>query len=551
MPDHALKILSENPLLLLFLVAAVGYPLGRVKIRGSSLGVAAVLFVGLAIGSLHPELKLPEIVYMLGLALFVYAIGLSSGPTFVASLKRDGVRNNLLVMGVLVFATGLAVLAGRLLHLKGTLTAGLFAGSLTNTPALAGALETIKHTVPAAALEQMLSEPVVAYSITYPVGVIGMVLSISLAQRVWKVDYAQEAKKLRTFGAAGESLRNCTIRVTCAEATEETIEELSHRHDWDVMFGRIKHDGHFTLALPQAKLVIGDLVTVVGPSEDLERVARFIGERSEEEINLDRSEFYFRRIFVSNPQVAGRRLKDLNLQERFGAVVTRVRRGDDDFIPHDDMALELGDRVRVLTHRDQMGEVSAFFGDSYRAVSEVDILTFSLGLALGLLLGIMPIPLPGGISLKLGFAGGPLVVALILGTVGRTGKMVWSLPYSANMTLRQIGLVLFLAGIGTRAGYGFFSTFTKGGGVSIFAAGIVITCAAALIALWVGHRLLKIPMSLMIGMLAGMQTQPAVLGYALEQTGNDLPNVGYASVYPIATIAKILFVQLLLLMLTP
>lgn len=551
MPNHVLKILLENPLLLLFLVAAIGYPLGRVKIHGSSVGVAAVLFVGLAIGSLHPDLKLPEIVYMLGLALFVYSIGLSSGPTFVASLKREGVRNNLLVIGVLVLATGLTVLAGRLLHLKGTLTAGLFAGSLTNTPALAGALETIKHMAPSGALEQMLSEPVVAYSITYPVGVIGMVLSISLVQRIWQVDYGKEAKKLRAFGAASESLRNCTIRVTRAEATEETIEELSHRHDWDVMFGRIKHDGHFALALPQAKLAVGDLVTVVGLSEDLQRVAAFIGERSEEEINLDRSEFYFRRIFVSNPQVAGRRLKDLNLQERFGAVVTRVRRGDDDFIPHDNMVLELGDRVRVLTHRDQMGEVSAFFGDSYRAVSEVDILTFSLGLALGLLLGIMPIPLPGGVSLKLGFAGGPLVVALVLGTMGRTGKMIWNLPYSANMTLRQIGLVLFLAGIGTRAGYGFFSTFTKEGGMAIFAAGIVITCITALIALWVGYRLLKIPMSLMIGMLAGMQTQPAVLGYALEQTRNDLPNVGYASVYPIATIAKILLVQLLLLMLTP
>src|SRR5574340_239789 len=164
MYSQALKILLENPLLLLFLVAAIGYPLGRVKIRGGSLGVAAVLFVGLAIGSFHPDLKPPEIVYMLGLALFVYAIGLSSGPTFVASLKREGVRNNLLVIGILLCATGLTVLASRLLHLKGTLVAGLFSGSLTNTPALAGALESIKHTVPAGTLQQMLSEPVVAYS---------------------------------------------------------------------------------------------------------------------------------------------------------------------------------------------------------------------------------------------------------------------------------------------------------------------------------------------------------------------------------------------------
>ncbi|MBE0606662.1 MAG: transporter, partial [Deltaproteobacteria bacterium] len=208
--------------------------------------------------------------------------------------------------------------------------------------------------------------------------------------------------------------------------------------------------------------------------------------------------------------------------------------------------LEPGDLIRVMAPRIRMAEVTAFFGDSYRAVSEVDFVTFSIGLALGLLLGRVKIPLPGGIDFALGFAGGPLIVALVLGAVGRTGKLVWSLPYSANTTLRQIGLVLFLAGIGTRAGFGFLSTFTKGGGISIFLAGALLTFVGAMAALWIGHRLMRIPMSLLTGMVAGMFTQPAVLGYALEQTGNDLPNVGYASVYPVATIAKILLVQALL-----
>jgi putative transport protein len=281
----------------------------------------------------------------------------------------------------------------------------------------------------------------------------------------------------------------------------------------------------------------------------LHKVAAYLGEQSSEHIGLDRSEYDYRRIFVSNTHVAGRTIGELRLQEKFGAVITRVRRGDVDFLPHEDMVLELGDRVRVLTATGQMGRVTSYFGDSYRAVSEVDIMTFSLGLALGLLLGTVPLPLPGDITIKLGFAGGPLIVALILGTVGRTGPMVWSLPYGANMTLRQIGLVFFLAGIGTRAGYSFFSTFSKGGGLAIFAMGAAITCITTLVALWVGHRLLKIPFSLLIGMIAGLQTQPAVLGYALEQTGNDLPNIGYASVYPVATIGKIVAVQLLLALL--
>ncbi len=269
--------------------------------------------------------------------------------------------------------------------------------------------------------------------------------------------------------------------VCCAKP----LEDLRREQGWDVIFGRVKRAGQFQLATMEEKLAIGDLITVVGSSGEIERAAAYLGEKSVEEIDLDRSEFDFRRIFVSSPEVAGRRLKDLNLRKRFGAVITRVRRGDDDFLPNGDLVLELGDRVRVVTHHDNMKAVSRYLGDSYRAVSEVDILTFSGGLALGLLLGILPIPLPGGITFKFGFAGGPLVVALILGTIGHSGKMVWNLPYSANMTLRQIGMVLFLAGIGTRAGYSFLSTFTKGGGILIFGTGIILTCLASLAALWI------------------------------------------------------------------
>ncbi|HSH80229.1 MAG TPA: hypothetical protein VLA19_17010 [Herpetosiphonaceae bacterium] len=192
--------------------------------------------------------------------------------------------------------------------------------------------------------------------------------------------------------------------------------------------------------------------------------------------------------------------------------------------------------------------MSEFFGDSYRSLSEIDILTFNLGLALGLLLGMVPIPLPGMV-IKLGFAGGPLLVALLLGAVERTGPLVWNMPYSANLTLRQLGLVLFLAGIGTHSGYAFVSMLHAGGGVAIFAAGVVVTAGTAITALWIGHRLLKIPMSLLIGMMAGLQTQPAVLGFALEQTRNELPNLGYAAVFPVALITKIILGQLLLVLL--
>lgn len=542
------QLLIDNPLLLLFVVAAVGYPLGRLKVAGVSLGVAAVLFVGLAFGSLDPSLRLPELFYQLGLVLFVYTVGLSSGPGFFAALRRKGLRDNLFIAGTLVLAAALTAVAAGLLRLKPTLAAGMFAGSLTNTPALAGVLEYIQAVAPAPVVNQLLTDPAVAYSVTYPMGVVGTLVALAVAQRFWRVDYAAEARLVRDAPqtAIHRPLRNRTIHVTRPEASRHAIQDLSHAQRWDVVFGRVRRAGRLAVAHGQMHLEAGDLVTVVGAPDDLDRVTAYLGEASEERLDLDRSELDYRRILVSNPRLAGHRLRDLNLPQQFGAVVTRLRRGDVEFVPHGDTVLELGDRVRLLTRRQAMEAVSAFLGDSYRAVSEIDILSFSLGLALGLLLGLVPVPLPGGFNLKLGLAGGPLIVALSLGAQGRSGPLVWSLPYGASLTLRQVGLVLFLAGVGTRAGYAFFTTLTQGAGIAIFAAGALVTTLTAWTTLWVGYRLLKIPMGLLAGMVAGLQTQPAVLGFALEKSGNDLPNVGYASVYPVATIGKIVLAQLIL-----
>jgi putative transport protein len=544
-----IQLLIDNPLLLLFVVAAVGYLLGKISIRGSSLGVAAVLFVGLAVGSLHPELRLPELVYQLGLVIFVYTIGISSGRQFFASFRQKGLRDNLFVILMLLLAALVTVVAASVLAIPATLTAGLFAGSLTNTAALAGVLDSIERLAPAGMVDQMLAEPVVAFSITYPMGVIGMILAIVLMQRLWRTDYQREAETVSAIGATSQRLQNQTILVTREEATLAPLGELVKRQGWDVTFGRWKHNDEVSLSGEATRLAPGDLVSVIGPTDDVERVTAYLGQQSNEHLELDRSKFDFRRVFVSNPDIAGHRLRDLNLPQQFGAIVTRVRRGDVEMLAHDDTMLELGDRVRVVARPDAMKTVSGFFGDSYRAVSEIDILTLMLGMAAGLLLGMVPIPLPGGLVVRLGLAGGPLIVALTLGALERTGPLVWNIPFSANLTLRQLGLILFLAGIGTRSGWVFVSTLAAGGGGGIFVAGALVTCSTALITLWTGHRVFGIPMSVLIGMLAGLQTQPAVLGFALAQARNELPNVGYAAVFPVAIVGKILLAQVLLLVL--
>lgn len=538
--------LSAQPLILLFLVAALGYLLGNVSIRGSSLGIAAVLFVGLFFGALDERFKLPEILYQGGLVIFVYCIGLSSGRAFFRSLRSDGLQANLLVVAMLTVGAVLTVVLHFLFALPAIQTAGLYAGSLTNTPALAAVLEAIQHLAPPALQEAWLTEPVVGYSIAYPFGVLGMILAIGLAQRWWQPDYAAEARQLRNLGAVGEELITQAVRITNPAISGSTITALLQREPRRVIVTRHKHNGTVTLAQGDTQLQTDDVINLVGLAEDVNAVVALVGEPVAEPMALDRSVIDFRRIFVSNPAVIGRRIDQLGLRSQLGALVTRVRRGDIDLLASGSTILEFGDRVRVVALRERMQAVSDFFGDSYRALSEIDILTFNLGIVIGLIIGQIPLPVPGGEPFRLGIAGGPLIAALILGALGRTGPLVWNIPYSANLTLRQFGVVLFLAVIGTRAGYTFVETLFSSGGLLLLVSGVLITSTVALLTLWIGSRLLHIPMSLLTGLLAGLQTNPAILSYATLQTGNDIPNVGYVTVYPAAMITKILLAQVLL-----
>jgi putative transport protein len=528
-----IRLLADNPVLLLFVVAAVGYPIGQLRLAGANLGVGAVLFAGLAIGAVDPSLQLPEIVYLLGLVLFVYTLGLANGASFVSALLHGrGLRINALVVVVLVVMAGLTLVAQRLLDLSPAVAAGMFAGSLTNTPALAGEIEFLRH---AGAVS---GEPVVAYSLTYPVGVLGTILTLMVARRYMRRVAKPEPERGR--------IAMVVARVTNPEATSEPLGTLVRAQLWRASFGRIKRGDVLHVAMPGVRLRLDDLVTVIGPPLELTRVVAWLGDVASDHIDRDHSELDTRRIVVSNREVAGRTLRDLDLPVRFGAVVTRVRRGDVDFVPDDSTVVELGDRLRVLAHRATIGEVTQFLGDSYREISEMDVLTFSFGCALGLGLGLVPLPLPGGVELRLGLAGGPLVVALFLGHLGRTGPLLWTLPYSVNLTLRQLGLILFLAGIGTRAGYDFVRYLADGGGLLTFAAGAGITLSAAALTLWTGATLFRLPFGALAGTLAGLQTQPAVLGFALEQSKDESPNVAYATVYPVAMIAKVLLGQILL-----
>jgi putative transport protein len=317
-----------------------------------------------------------------------------------------------------------------------------------------------------------------------------------------------------------------------------------------VVFGRVLRKAELLLPTPDFRLKLEDLVTVVGSPDDLVQVEALVGERSHVELDRDQSALDATRVFVSNGDVVGVPLGRLDLANRYQAIITRVRRGDLWFVPDGDTVLELGDRVRVTTRRDNIEAIEEFFGDSYKDLSEVSFLTFAMGLAAGLALGQLPIPLGQGIVFKLGFAGGPLAVALILGRFHRIGPLVWNFPYSANHTIRQFGLVLFAAGIGVISGEGFRAIVSKDASVlPLFMGAAFLVCFVAdSLTMLLGHKLFGIPLNILFGILAGTHTQPVVLGYASHHTGNELPNVGFATVYPLATILKIVLAQVLLVL---
>lgn len=543
-----IEFLAANPIFLLFFVIGGGYLLGHIKVFGFSLGVSAVLFVGIACGALDPRLALPDYIYIIGLILFVYTIGLQSGPVFFASFKKRGLRVNLLVVGT-ILAT--AVLASFLRKIPGFTVpgmAGLFCGALTNTPALAASVEALRSMaghLPKAALESLASSPVVTYGLAYPFGVFGMIFWMHLFTKIFKIDFAAEEAKRRQEAGAGEIL-SWTFLVTNPALDGRTVREaLALFAPPGFVLSRIAHEGVTTMVTGETILHANDRLVAVGDAKALERARMLFGRVEEDFLEDGLGRFVSQRIFVSNKSLIGKRIADLDIQKRFAATITRARRGDVDFVPSAGTILESGDALRVMTRQENVEALRAYFGDSMKATAETDFLSLSLGILIGILVGMIPIPLPHGMVFKLGFAGGPLVVSLILGKIERTGPLAWRIPFNANLALRQVGLVLFLACIGTKAGQGVTATL-HGGGLTFIAAGAFLTTFAAVLILMVGYKAFKLPMSAVIGMLSGMQTQPACLAYANQQAPSEMPNVWYATVYPAAMVAKIILAQLLI-----
>lgn len=539
-------ILEHHPPLLLFLVIGLGYLFGQIRVRGFGFGVAGVLFAGLAFGAWQPAgaapLTLPREVQEVGLILFVYAVGLSSGPGFFSALRQRGLRCNAAVVIALLLGAAAALAGGLLLGLSPGLIGGVFCGALTNTPALAATTELLAAADPAAA-----AEPTLGYSVAYPFAVAGYLLSFQILTALRRPEWTREREHAAAAASGERRVIARDFEISNPALFDRAIGELRVQDETGLIISRIRHGGDVSIPSKYTRLQRGDVVVAVGRQADMERAPAYFGRASEEHIELSRESIDMRRILVSNRRLVGKTLDEIDLDRRFNAQVTRLRRADFDMVPSPDTALELGDRLRIVMPRERVGEVTRYFGDSERSIAELDYTAITLGISLGVLLGMVPIPLPGSSAITLGIAGGPLVVALILGRLGRTGPIVWSIPYEANEAIRHVGLLFFLAGVGCRAGSQFLAA-VESSGLQLLALGVLTTVVTTVISIVLMRTLAGASLIATLGATSGLQTQPASLARAREMSGSDETYVAYAITYPVAMIGKILLAQLLVLL---
>ncbi|WIM67015.1 transporter [Corynebacterium breve] len=523
-----LEFLLANKVLLLSLLVGFGMLVGRVRIRGIALGAAAVLFLAIIVSAIATsngqDLTLGHELSQLGLVLFTFSIGVSSGPNFFHVLK---ISIGPIVGMVVVFVTAAvaAVLVGRVMGLDIATIAGVFAGATTNTPALAAAGD-------ASGDETMAT---IGYAISYIFGVLGMLgfALLALSKRASDTD-------------APAPLINRTLRVERTDVP--VIEDVQKYAGGELIFSRISRGSNQPVEIPEidTRLNHGDLVTVVGTQALINRATQYLGHTSSHSLMLDRRQLDFRRITLSNRSLVGLRVEEVDerLAKQFGAYMSRIRRGDTDLLAENTELLQIGDRIRVVAPRDKMEEIGKYFGDSTRGLTDINPVALGLGIALGIFIGQLPIPMPGG-SFSIGAAAGALFVGLVFGRVGRIGNFTTSLPYTVTQVLSELGLLMFLAAAGVSAGTQILAAFQGGAWLNIALLGVIVTLIVGGGMYLVMRLVFRMGGTKLSGALAGAQTQPAVLAFANDRTNND-PRVamGYATMYPVAMIVKILIAQI-------
>ncbi len=522
MLDLARDIIGSQPILTAFLAIGVGYLVGQISIGGFSLGVGAVLFVGLAIGAFAPKAQITGPIGLTGLIMFLYGIGILYGRQFFEGMVGSGQKYNLLALVACLAGLGVALGLGHVFGVKIGHTLGIYAGSMTSTATLQAALDVTKS-----------KDPSIGYSIAYPFGVIGPILCIYFMTRLVTPKFPAKVQRFHM----GEILIGASLSGRTLD--ELTKEVLSH-----LQVTMVRKGGQNFVPAGDTVLSAGDAVLVVAEREDvIANAAAKVGRLVPGRLASDRTDLDYIRVFVGKAGVVGIPLSNLPMPSGFPTHLLHVRRYDADLVPSPDLMLEFGDRVGVLTPPDRKEDVRKHFGDTVKATAEFSYVSLGLGMVLGVLLGLIPIPIPGVGVVTLGIGGGPLIVALILGKLRRTGPMLWTMPLPANIVLRNFGLAIFLATVGVNAGQPFVRTVAESGFTMLFI-GVAVLLTTVAIVLLVGHYLMRIPYDDLVGVASGATGNPAILVYSTKMAPTERPDIGYAMIFPSMTLVKVIAAQI-------
>ena len=551
-----LSVITENTvaqtLIIYSIIIVLGMLLGKIRIKGISLGVTFVLFIGILAGHLQFQVDatLLDFLRNFGLIIFIFSIGLQVGPGFFASFRTGGLRLNGLACFTILLGVGVAMLLQWLLssRIGMPMMVGVMSGAVTSTPGLGAAQEALQQLSATGALRGDIPPISLGYAVAYPLGVLGIIVAMMLLRFLCRIDPQAEEAELQSRRQGQEKPDILTFRISNQAIDGQTLLAVKKMYGHQFVATRL-FDGT-TVTIPHADTVLhtGDLLLVVTHNIYAAQLQQLLGEPADFEWKDDESTMVSRRIVVTRDKVNGKTIGQLHLRSAYNVNITRINRAGIDLLAHPDLVLQLGDRVMVVGPLASIKKAEAMLGNTLKRLNEPHIITIFLGIMLGILLGSIPIYFPNmPMPVRLGLAGGPLIVAILLGRFGYKLKLITYTTQSANLMLREIGICLFLASVGLASGGRFVETVISPDGLLWMGCGLLITMVPPLI---VGllARALKLNFFTICGLIAGSYTNAPPLAYATSLTETDEPAVAYSTVYPLATFLRILFAQMLVLL---
>ena len=548
---------AENPtvtqsIVVMMLAVGSGIFFGRLKIGKITFGVSAVMFTGLLLGHFGYRIddEILNFIRDFGLILFVYGIGLQVGPSFFSSFRNEGLKFNILAVSTVIFGGLITVILFKTTGLKMEDLVGIMSGSVTNTPGLGAAkntIEEIKNSYP----DRVFNDPAIGYAITYPLGVFGIIGTIIVSKFLLKIDPDAEMRKFRMSKINSElPLIHKKMRVTNPQFVEKTLHDAIKEFGRNIVISRLKHSGSEVVKSPTLDMHLKerDVLMVVGLENDVDDFIAMLGRPSSDLFIESDSDIHNKNIFVTKPSVIHKKLSELDLYNTYDLKVTRVFRAGREILPRPSLELFYGDKLRVIGSKEAIEEVEKIIGNSEKKLLEPDFLSLFGGLLLGVILGSIPIAIPSlPVPIKLGFAAGPLIVALLISRYGGISFIHSYINNGAIYFMKDLGICLFFAAVGIHAGDGFYDNFVKYNGWNWLLFGSAITFIPLITMVLVGRFFMKINFLQLAGIMSGSYTDPAALSFSTNYLDSDVPIQSYAQVYPLVTIFRIFVASLLIL----